>query len=128
MIKRIIAYLIFGCLIVALPLSIAGITRVQLGGPFLAVLKLTNQQLNDFTIAIPSIPQIPKMDKLNGFFQVVNLLITFFNGLINLINFIITIVNYIIKLIEFLVILVKNLIFFRDSLRQAQDTFPYLPL
>lgn len=126
MIKRIIAYLILFCLIIAVPLSLAGITRVELGGSFLALMKNTSRELNEFKIAIPSIPNIPKLDQVGGIWEVINVLVTFINGFVNVLNFLVTILNYAIQLIQFLVLLIKNMIVFRDSLGQSADNFPYI--
>lgn len=127
MIKKIIVGLFFLCLFIAIPLSLAGITRVELGGSFMALMKNTSRELNDFKVAIPNIPNIPLLDKVGGFWEIVKILTNFINGFVNVLNFIVMILNYAIQLIQFLVLLVKNLILFRDSLSESEDIFPYLP-
>ena len=50
MIKKIACFFIGVCLFIAIPLSIAGITKVDLGAPFMAFLKNTNNDLNNFKV------------------------------------------------------------------------------
>lgn len=116
MIKNILFSLIFVCLMFAVSLSMFGVTHVELGAPFMSFLQQTNRQLNDFKIAIPSIPLIPLMEQTNFFMAILNVLVSFVNGLVNLINFIITIVNIIIQLLQFVFILLNNFITMRDDL------------
>lgn len=116
MIKNILFSLIFVCLMFAVSLSMFGVTHVELGAPFMSFLQQTNRLLNDFKIAIPSIPLIPLMEQTNFFMAILNVLVSFVNGLVNLINFIITIVNIIIQLLQFVFILLNNFITMRDDL------------
>ena len=116
MIRNILYSLIFICLMFAVSLSMFGITHVELGAPFMSFLQSTNRQLNDFKIAIPSIPLIPLMEQTNFFMALLNVLVSFVNGLSNLINFIITIVNIVIQLLQFIFILLNNFITMRDDL------------
>lgn len=102
MITRIITFILLPCLVVALLLSSFGITHVSLGGPVMAFMKAVEMRMNNFTIAIPSIPQIPST---SGGFEFFSMLITFINGIVSVINVLITIVNTAIKVIQFFVTL-----------------------
>lgn len=127
MIKRIVACLLFFCLIIAIPLAIAGVERVELGGAFMALLRNTSKELNTYKIEIPNIPSIPRLNSATGFMVVIDLLISFINGLVNLLNFVVMILNYVIQVLEFFCLLIKNLFTFRDNLQESGDSFPYLP-
>lgn len=116
MIKKISLTLVFLCLIIAIPLAILGYKKVEIGSSGLALIKMTSQQLQDYSIEIPNIPMIPKFDVGNGWLVVLNFLIDVVNGLSSLINFIIYLLNIVIQLLEFIVLIIRNLIVFRDNL------------
>lgn len=125
MIRKIIYAGIFLCLLIAIPLSLMGIEKVEPGMPFLAFLKNCNRELNDFKIEIPNIPAIPLLDtEGNPFLNFVNGVINFLNGVSNLINFIITLLNVVIQVIQFIFIVVKNLIIFKDTLIPPETSEP----
>lgn len=119
MIKKIVFSLLFVCLCIAIPLAIAGYTKVELGKSGLALLNITARDLENFKIEIPDIPAIPKFNVDNGAVLVLNFLIDIVNGLSTLINFIVDILNIVIQFIQYVVILIKNIITFKDSLIQA---------
>lgn len=116
MIKNIIFSAILLCLFIAIPLAIAGVTHVDLGGPFLALLKNTSRELNDYKIAIPNIPEIPPLENVSGFWAVIDVLVKFVNALVKFLNFFVTIINVIIQLFQYIFLVIKNLIVFKDSL------------
>lgn len=116
MIKRIILSIILVCLFIAIPLSIAGVKHVDISGPFLSLMKNTSRELEEYKIAIPEIPSIPRLENVSGFFAVVDVLVSFINGFIKLLNFIVTIINVVIQLFQYIFLLIKNLVIFRDTL------------
>lgn len=121
MIKKIAFALIFVCLLIAIPLGIAGYERVELGAGGLALLQTTARDLENFKIEIPNIPQIPLFESPKGIELVLNFLSKVVNGLSYVINFVILVLNYVIQLIEYAVILIKNLITFKNNVQ------PYVP-
>ena len=116
MIHKIIASLFLICLFIAIPLSLMGIERVELGEPFLSFMSTCNYELSNFKIEIPDIPTIPVFDDASGFSLVIDVLIKFVNIIIVIINTIADVINVVIQLIQFICIVVKNLITFKDSL------------
>lgn len=122
MIKRIGAFLILGCLLIAIPLAILGYEKVELGGPFLAVMNQTSKDLQNFKIAIPDIPKIPLFESPQGFELVLNFLIKVTNGISGVLNFLIMLINTIIQLLEFIFLMVKNGIAFKNSLHDVSES------
>lgn len=120
MIKKIIFSALFLCMCIAIPLAILGIKKVELGTPFLAFMKACSKDLHDYKIAIPNIPNIPTSDALKGAWEIIGLLIKFFNFIINICNIAISVMNVVIQLLEFIVLMVKNLITLKDTLAQYQ--------
>lgn len=116
MIKNIILSLVLLCLFIAIPLSMAGVTHVELGAPVMAFLKNTSNELNNYKIAIPDIPSIPRLEDVSGFLVVIDLLIAFINGIIKILNFFVSILNVIIAVLEYIFLVIKNLITLKDSL------------
>lgn len=120
MIKRIIGFFFLGCLIIAIPLAIAGITHVDIGGSFVAFLKQCD---HDFMlvngIEIPNIPDIPKPPNTGGWWDVLGALIDFANFIVLLINVVTSVANVIISLIKYIIIIIKNVFTFRDGLIQT---------
>lgn len=116
MIKKITIVSILLCLLIAIPLSILGIRKVELGPSFLAFMNTCNRDLNNFKIEIPNIPRIPSPPNLDGFWAILNAFISFGNFIIGVINVGITLINVVIQLIEFIIIMIKNLIAFKDVL------------
>lgn len=117
MINKIIVSIFLVCLFIAIPLSLAGIHKVELGEPFLNFMSTCNNELSRFKIEIPDIPLIPKFGNADGFLIVLNLLISFVNMIVQIVNIIADVVNIVIQLIQFIVIVVKNLILFKDNLQ-----------
>lgn len=117
MLKKIALSGIFFCLFIASWLAAFNIDKVSIGGPFLALLKQTNTDLNNFKIAIPDIPLIPKASSFNGFLVVLNALIDFFNIIVNIINIVVDVVNVVIQLIEFICLLIKNIVVFATTMK-----------
>lgn len=117
MIKRIIGFFFLGCLIIAIPLAIAGIKHVDLGGSFMTLLRNCDYDFKMVSgIEIPNIPDIPKPPNTGGWWEVLGALIDFFNFIILLLNVVISVANVLIGLIKYIIILVKNIFTFRDTL------------
>lgn len=116
MIKRLVLAVMLLCLFIAIPLYLLGVRKVELGTPFIAFLNRCNEDLADFTIAIPNIPSIPKSPNLNTFWAILNAFISFGNFIIGFVNIGITFINVVISFLEFIVIMVKNLISLKDVL------------
>lgn len=121
MIKKIIFSGIVLCLFIAVPLALLGYTKVELGQPFLGLMKAVSRDLNNFKIAIPEIPHIPTFEEesasggLEVLFNILNVIINFFNMIITLINAVVGIFNVVLQLLECIVLVIKNLITFKDS-------------
>lgn len=122
MVKKIIFSGIVLCLFIAIPLALMGYKQVELGTPFLALMRSVSRDLDSFKIEIPDIPKIPKFSSqeasgvLEVLFNILNAIINFFNVIIFLINTVADVVNIIIQLIQVIVLIVKNLITFKDSI------------
>lgn len=124
MVKKIILSGIVLCLFIAIPLALLGYKQVELGTPFLALMRSVNNDLANFKIAIPDIPTIPHIpsessggnDVLSVLINLANGIINFFNAIIMIINVLVQIINIVIQLIEVIVLIVKNLINFKDTI------------
>lgn len=116
MIKKIIFSLIFVCLIVAIPLAVMGIKKVELGEPFLAFIRVTADDAERWKLSIPEIPKIPVFSDASGFELVLNALIKFINVIIWLLNAIRSVINLIIGFLQFFFFLIKNLFNLSDTL------------
>lgn len=108
------------CLFAAFILYSLGIRKVELGQGFLAFINNCNNELNNFTIAIPNIPHIPTLT--GSFF----LPIDFLNGIIDFLNFPIVLFNTAISIIQFLIIMLKNFIILIKEGYSVPTPFPYL--
>lgn len=126
MIKRICFSLIFVCCLVAIPLALLGIKHVNIGGPFLAFLHNCNNELNDFKIAIPNIPEIPKPGATGGWWDVLQVLVTIGNVFISICNYAINFMNAIVSVLQFIFIVLKNLLTLKDTLGSTADS-SYVP-
>lgn len=125
MIKNVVVALFFFDLIIAGMLITFGVSKVELGAPFMAFMKQCNDDLLAFKVEIPNIPQIPKFESGNGWLLVLDFLINIVNGLSNLVNVIINILNVLIQLFEFSIIIIKNLFTLRDTLgSQVSSSVP----
>lgn len=119
---------------IAVPLYIMGYTHVELGTPFLSFLHNCNDQLNQFKIAIPEIPDVPKPPSHEGWALILNVLIDAVNFIVAICNIAISIMNAIIQFLQFIFIMIKSLISFKDDLAATGTTsssnpFPvYTPL
>lgn len=116
MIKNVVIALFFFDLIIASMLIAFGISKVELGAPFMAFMRQCNSELLEFKLEIPNIPKIPNFDVGSGWLLILDFFINVVNGLSSLINVIINILNIVIQLMQFLYIIIKNLFVFRDSL------------
>ena len=130
MIGRIIAYIMFGCMTIALVLSFVGIREVYLGDGFQNWLRYVNNSLSSWSLEIPKIPDIPLIQQGDevrshlrlarvvtvpvanpsnfgkNILNILNLIIMFFNFIIQLLNIFITLVNILIKIIQFILTMV----------------------
>lgn len=116
MVNKIILSTFLVCLFIAIPLAVMGYDHVELGAPFLALLKTTNQELQQYKIAIPEIPKIPIFENATGFLEVVNVLIKFVNIIVWILNAFAGIINVIIQLLQTIFLFVKALINFKDTI------------
>lgn len=127
MIKNIIAASMFVFCLIAIALSLNGVTHAELSKPFIDLVNSTNHELNSYNISIPDIPKIPIPDFITAndysWYEIIGVLsnilkgiIDFFNIIITLLNFIVLALNTIINLLAFVFILLKNVIIFRDTL------------
>ena len=116
MIKRIIFSLFFVCLIIALPLGILGVKRVEIGLPFLTFLRETEQDCALINIQIPTVSELPTPPVFEWYDVVLNLLKMVCNFFIDIYNFLVNILNALISAIKFLIILIRNLFRLKDIL------------
>ncbi|MBO4667848.1 MAG: hypothetical protein J5666_06990 [Bacilli bacterium] len=126
MIKKICFSLIFVCMLIALPLALMGIHHVSVSGPFLAFLKGTNLELEQFRFEIPSIPNVPTPGETGGWWDVLGVLVSIANMFIGVCNLAISFMNVIIAIVQFVVIFVRRLIMFKDTL-VGSETSNYVP-
>lgn len=120
MLKRIVAISTLVCLFIAIPLAIMGIKRVDLGQPFLALMKAVNSDLQNYRIEIPNIPLIPLGSQSGGGWEVLKVVVNFFNFFIQIINIFIQVFNVIIQLFQCIFLVVRHLITFKDTLANYQ--------
>lgn len=125
MTNRLIVFILFPCLIIALTLSLAGVQQIQFGDTYYNFLRDVNRDFVNWSFQIPKIPKInPMVDSgfdsggliLSVLIKIGNFFVTIINGLIGIINVLITIINVFISLIQFVLTLVYRVIAFRDSL------------
>jgi len=125
MTNRLIVFLLFPCLIIALTLSLAGVHQIEFGNTYYNFLRDVNRDFQSWSFQIPSIPKITPM-RDGGFdsggliisvlIKIGNFFVNVINGLISVLNVLITIINVLISLIQFVLTLVYRVIGFRDSL------------
>lgn len=126
MIKKIIFSIIFVCLLIAIPLALLGIKRVELGTPFLSFMQNCSYELNDFKIAIPEIPHVPSPYESGAWYDFLRALVSMVNFIVNICNVAITFMNSIMQFFQFLFIVLKNLIKFRENLENY--VYPVMPV
>lgn len=119
MLKKIALSGILLCLFIAIPLALLGIRRVEIGTPFVTFMRTVSQDLQQYKIAIPTIPNIPSVDEFKGAWLILDVVIKFFNFIINICNFAITFMNVIIQFIQMLFIIIKRLITLKDTLEAS---------
>lgn len=125
MTNRIVVFILFPCLIIALTLSLAGVHQIEFGNTYYNFLRDVNRDFQNWSFKIPDIPKITEMTDsgfdsggliLSVLIKIGNFFVRVINGLISIINVLITIINVIISLIQFVLTLVYRVIAFRDSL------------
>lgn len=122
MIKRIAVCCIFVCLLIALPLALMGIKKVELSGPFMAFMKDTLRDLEKWKFEIPNIPQFQMQENSNFWEDLLNGLKVIGNLFIGIYNLAINIMNVVIYIIQFFVAIVKHLISLVGNLKEIGDT------
>lgn len=128
MIKKIVGYSLLFFAMIALFLALAGIKEANLSPSFIAFLKNTSREMESWKVAIPNIPDIPKIEDINQgewyefAVNALNGIISFLNGLVVLLNFIIMALNTLIQLLEFIFFIIKNLIVMKDNILQDSNT------
>lgn len=134
MIYRIVGVSMFFFCLIAIGLSLSGITHVDIGAPFLAFMNQCSRDLEAIKIEIPDIPQIPRWtvpveegsDILTMLASIVNFFVFFGNMFVTTLNIIVTMINVIIQLLQFLFIILRNIIHFKDTLHQTPS--PSIPI
>ena len=126
MLRKICFALILLCLFIAIPLSLMGIHKVELGEPFLALMKAVNKDLSTYKIEIPQIPEIPGTSTFGGAWLILDVVIKFFNFMIKIINVFITLINVVIQVLQTIFLIVRHLITFKDTL--ANYSVPVAPI
>ena len=135
MVRSVILYFLFPCLIIAFLLSFAGVTQVASGEGFKLWIKSVNDSYLDWSFQIPKIPKINQLDTysnvksivrvnrvvtvpvvggsgdgdigiISWFKSLVNFLIMVANGFISVLNILITIINVLIQVIQFILTMV----------------------
>lgn len=126
MIKKITVSIILVCLLIALPLALLGFKKVEIGPAFLGFMNNTVRDLDGWKFEIPTIPNIPRLDKPSGWLIVLDWLIWLCNALFNVMNLAITVMNVVLYALQFIVAIIKNLITLKDTL-QTNGTTSYNP-
>lgn len=96
MIKRVVASVLLGCLVIALFLKLAGVAYpVRLAPEFLGYIQRLNIRANEIVFTIPEIPHIPVFNNgfLDFFVGVGNFFVDLINVLSGLINAIVVFVT-----------------------------------
>lgn len=124
MTNRLIVFILFPCLIIALTLSLAGVHQIEFGNTYYNFLRDVNRDFQNWSFQIPNIPKITPM-RDSGFdsggliisvlIKIGNFFVNVINGLISVLNVLILIINVLISLIQFALTLVYRVIAFRDS-------------
>ena len=125
MTNRLIVFILFPCLIIALTLSLAGVHQIEFGNTYYNFLRDVNRDFQNWSFQIPNIPKITPMRE-SGFdsggfiisvlIKIGNFFVNVINGLISVLNVLIIIFNVVISLIQFALTLVYRVIGLRDSL------------
>lgn len=125
MTSRLIEFILFPCLIIALLLAMAGVQQVQFGDDYYNFLRAVSRDFENWSVSIPSIPKIPSINSaayddsgliLTVLIKIANAFFTLVNVMITGLNVLITVTNVIIQLIQFCLTIIYRLISFRDSL------------
>lgn len=118
MLTKIIGYILFFCLLVAIPLSLAGVQKIELGNDYYTFIATVSRNAEAVNFEIPNIPMIPETSGFAGA-NVLNVLAGFVNFLSNILNFVVQVLNFVIKLFIFLFFLFKELFGFIDRLKES---------
>ena len=121
MLTKIIGYIFFFCLLVAIPLSLAGVQKIELGNDYYTFIATVARNAEAVNFEIPNIPMIPETTGFAGA-TILNVLVQFVNFLSNILNFVIQVLNFIIKLFIFLFYLFKELFSFIDRLKESSNS------
>jgi len=113
MIKKIAGSIMFFSLIIAIPLAVMGITRVELGLPFQAFIRQVAIDSQSFGIKIPDIPKI-EIDENTA--SILRSIISIVNNIVSFLNFIVVFLNAIISILLFLFTLIRNTIYLISNL------------
>lgn len=100
-----------------------GIKYVSVGGPFLAFLRGCSYELNQYKVAIPNIPSVPKPQQTGGWWDVLQVLISIANGFVGICNFAIMFMNTIVQLLQFVFIIIRRLITLKDTLVDGASSY-----
>lgn len=125
MTSRLILFVMFPCLLIALLLSLAGVHQVEFGDTYYTFLSGVTHSFDSWSFEIPNIPKIPRINDggfddsgliLGVLIKIGNFLVTIINAIISVLNILVTIVNVVIQIIQFCLTLIWSLINFRDTL------------
>lgn len=124
MTSRLIVFILFPCLIIALLLSFVGVQQIEFGDTYYNFMKSVSRAYSNWSFSIPNIPKIPQLNDsdfntsgliLTVLIKIGKAIISFFNAIVSLINVLVLIVNVVIQLIQFCLTLIYCLLGFRDS-------------
>lgn len=103
MLKKILAFFLLAMLLIAVFLKLNGVDNVGFDDTYYKFMQSVLQRTNAFSFAIPDIPLIPSLATVGGFWDIVNVLVTFANGIINLLNLLVTLLNVLLSVLQFIV-------------------------
>ena len=125
MISRIIAFLILPSLIVAMFLSLAGVSAIPFDdNSMYTFFSSVFTRFNNIRIAIPNIPSIPKLEYVasDNFFQfILNALIFVVRFLTIIVNAIVSVINFSSALITLFIQIVEYVLVFIYSLKDLRN-------
>lgn len=123
MTSRLITFVLFPCLIIALLLALAGVRQVEFGDSYYQFMGDVSRAYSQWSFEIPDIPKITPMNDggfdsggliISVLIKIGNFFVNVINGLISVLNVLILIINVVISLIQFALTLIYCLLGFRN--------------
>lgn len=115
MIQKVCLYFIFPMMIIAFFLALLGVNQIEFGDDYYKFLGSVNQAYERWSLEIPDIPEITKIDEtyynssgviLKVLIKIANAFFTFVNVISRILNVFISIFNVVLQVIQFVLTLI----------------------